>query len=178
MAVHSDVYPVAVLNFGENSATRNSIIEALSPHAAGIDLTNPPRGSPPTDSAIHGETNVETVILVIDRGTIGSLFTERPTCAARTRRRVQGGRICDLGVEHALFLGARRVAVVGDARGLTFGGRARAVRWVRDLARGIAYEGSINGAHPLAASYALIDTAGDVGRIAEAALTDSVGTCV
>lgn len=178
MAVHSDVHIVAVVNFGNNPAIGSLIVEALSPHAAGVDLANPPRGSPPTDSAIRGAPSVETVILVIDRGTIGSLFTERPTCAARTRRRVQGGRICDLGVEHALFLGARRVVVVGDARGLTFGGRVRAVRWVRDLARGIAYEGSINGAHPLAASYALIDTAGDVGRIAEAALTDRVGTCV
>lgn len=65
-------------------------------------------------------------------------------------------------------MGARRVLVVCDVRGLSFGRGARAERWLRDLAHRIGYEGSINALTGLLTLYAVVETDRQVRPIAEA----------
>jgi hypothetical protein len=168
------------LVFGTSPDISASIADAFARHDVAVRRAQVPRGSPRLrwrgDALIDSTDDaVDTVILVLDEHTIGSLFDGRPSGPSRRRLREYGDEVCDFAVDTALSWGARRFLTVCDARRLTFGRRVRAVRWVRDLARSIGYEGSINGPHPLATSYALIETDVDIDRIAGAAANGTGG---
>lgn len=109
---------------------------------------------------------VDAAIVIID-----ALATDAFTggsWAARRQRRVCAHDTCAWAVTAALDRGADRVALICDARTLSFGERLRAIRWLRDVARRIAYECAINGRHGLVTAYGVVDTDLDGDRVADA----------
>nr|WP_090276348.1 hypothetical protein [Mycolicibacterium komanii]CRL69692.1 hypothetical protein CPGR_01639 [Mycolicibacterium komanii] len=114
----------------------------------------------------HDATSLDSVVAIVDADCVGSLFDRLH--ASRRRLRQCGDAICETAGTAARELGARRVLVVCDVRGLSFGGGARAERWLRDLAHRIGYEASINGLTGVVTSYAVVESDRQVGPIAEA----------
>lgn len=118
------------------------------------------------DSWFHS-TKINSVIIVLDAVWTESLFRERVSCVSRRLLRA-GDEICGSAVSSVLSQGAHRVLLTCDARGLTFGQRMRALRWVRDMAARIKYESAVNGIDGIVTSYALADSDDDVHRISAA----------
>ncbi|MGE2719421.1 hypothetical protein [Mycolicibacterium celeriflavum] len=116
---------------------------------------------------------LESAVVIVDADCVDSLFGGHP--ASRRRLRQCGDAICETASTAARELGARRVLVVCDLRGLSFGRGARAERWLRDLAHRIGYEGSINGLTGLLTLYAVVETDRQVHPIAEAVVDGSKG---
>jgi hypothetical protein len=112
----------------------------------------------PTDAGLGA------AVCVLDADIVAALLGH--SWAARRRLRVCGNAVCESALSAVFAGGARRVLLVCDVRGLSFGQRIRALRWVRDLADRIEYESSINGSDELVTSYALLDVDDDVHRIA------------
>ncbi|WNG87592.1 hypothetical protein C6A87_028380 [Mycobacterium sp. ITM-2016-00317] len=110
----------------------------------------------------------ESMILVIDGDLAEELFAAGSSWRSRRRTGEWENDACDLVVAGALDTGARSVFVVCDGRRLTFGQRARVVGVFRRLARRVDYECVINGLRPVTTSYAVIDSDGDVARLAHA----------
>lgn len=119
-----------------------------------------------TPNLPHDATSLDSAVAIVDADCVDSMFGEHH--AIRRRLRQCGDAICEAASMAAGELGARRVLVIGDARGLSFGRGARAERWLRDLAHRIGYEGSINGLTGLVTSYAVVETDRQVRAIAEA----------
>lgn len=119
-----------------------------------------------TPNLPHDVTALDSAVAIVDADCVDSMFGGHH--AARRRLRQCGDAICEAASTAALESGARRVLVIGDARGLSFGRGARAERWLRDLAHRIGYEGSINGLTGLVTSYAVVETDRQVRPIAEA----------
>ena len=95
--------------------------------------------------------------------------------APRVLSKASTDDLCDAAVGAVLDTGARRLIVVSDGRHLTFGQRTRAAGVARRLARRIEYECEVNGSREIGASYAVVDTADDIARIAAVAASSSRG---
>ncbi|WP_349270378.1 hypothetical protein MPNTM1_01368 [Mycolicibacterium parafortuitum] len=95
--------------------------------------------------------------------------------AARVLNKASTDALCDTAVGAVLDTGARRLIVVSDGRHLTFGQRTRAAGVARRAARRIEYECEVNGSRGIGASYAVVDTADDIARIAAVAASAREG---
>jgi hypothetical protein len=111
------------------------------------------------------------VVIVLDAHDTDHLFGTRHSFESRRRLQACENDICESAVTTALTRDAYSVVIVCDVRQLSFGQRLRAIRLIRDCARRIRYECSVNGLDGLVTSYAVIDNDDDVGRIANAVET-------
>jgi hypothetical protein len=114
------------------------------------------------------------VLVIIDRSMVNSLFggSRGGRVGLRWLRRAMKARtcenrLCEKTTARATALAARRLLIVCDAGRASPAERARAIRWVREVAHRIGYECSINGLHDLGTSYLVLvaDTpVGDAAR--------------
>lgn len=171
-----------VMVFGQPEGLAEAIVEAIRrngfPAAYGhplFDLT-PPGSRRRTDRGDSGPCDdspdhaIDSVIIVLDAALTETLFDGRISCASRRLLRA-GNDICGAAVTSVLAQGASRVLLTCDSRRLSFGRRARALRWLRVMAARIDYESAVNGVGGIATSYVVVNSEDDVRRIAAAVVT-------
>ncbi|MEZ0339932.1 hypothetical protein ACAG25_08110 [Mycobacterium sp. pV006] len=156
----------SVLVLGRSAEVLESLAEAL--RRDGVAVVHTDSRSQATTLADANSDSMETIVVVVDRPLLGALLRDGPTGASRRQLRTWGNETADWAITTAISAGVRRLVLVCDARGLTFGQRMRAISWLRRLAHRIGYECRINGADGFATAEAVIDTNADVDATAEA----------
>lgn len=167
MAIRDSVAPLALL-FGQPTDLADSIAVAIRREGIPLVREQPIRsdhmGSQGPGAAAFRPVN--EAIVIVDA--LATAAFAGGSWAARRQLRVCANDTCEWAVAAALTRGAGGVALICDARTLSFGERVRAIRWLRDVAHRIAYECTINGRHGLVTAYGVVDTDLDCGRVADA----------
>ncbi|WKG04480.1 hypothetical protein [Mycolicibacterium sp. HK-90] len=168
-----------VLVFGWLTDLSGAIGSSLEGHGVTVQHAHPPclcgPMSGPVPTAGPGGAEIESVITIFDGHSVQTLLGRRQDWASRRRLRACANEACELTTTAALTAGARRVLLIGDARRLPPRRRPSAERWTRNLAHRIGYECSVNGMPDHAASYAVVDTDGDVRGVADAVVAWHAG---
>ncbi|MGH3639428.1 MAG: hypothetical protein ACRDUX_10390 [Mycobacterium sp.] len=150
--------PVIVL--GRQTDLAETVVSSLGSHGSPV-VRIPPQ---------QPDTAADSIIVMIDQAAVHSMFAGARRGASRGRMRAYENTAADSAVTTALKVRAKRLLVVCDTSRLSFGHRLRAISWVRNLLRRIAYACAINGLPDLATRYTLVDTADDARRTTDAIL--------
>jgi len=124
----------------------------------------------PYPITVGRRSGAEAIVVVIDRSLVEFLFGRsgdgRPNrwFLGPARARACENRLCDRVTATAAE--ARRLLIVCDAEHASMPERARAIRWIRELAHRIGYECAINGLPNLGTSYLVLVADVEAGAVA------------
>lgn len=117
----------------------------------------------PQPITVGRRSGAEAIVVVIDRSLVDHLFGKsgdgRPNRWSRFRSapaRSYENLLCERVIAAATTVDARRLLILCDAEQTSRSERARAIRWVREMAHRIGYECAINGLLDLGASYLIL----------------------
>lgn len=134
-------------------------------YAAAPHIPRSPLGPPavPQPITVGRRSGAEAIVVVIDRPLVDHLFGRsgdgRPTRWLRLRSapaRSYENLLREQVIATATTVDARRLLILCDTEQIARSERTRAIRWVREVAHRIGYEGSLTGLLDLGTSYLIL----------------------